>query len=154
MKATGFPTNARHPFSSHPWNLHNVGSRYPSLLSFLPEPISSVTTPSLFISQMFTTACWRLEDHSLYSFNFLHVGQPRTWYAIPGDQRPLYERVFQKLLPHLAQEDPNLINSMVTMLNPQLLRQNGLTVYEFEQKAGEFVITFPQSTYCFFSHGV
>jgi histone demethylase JARID1 len=88
------------------------------------------------------------------SVNYLHVGQPRTWYVIPGHQRNLFEEVFLELVPELVKIEPDLLNSIVTTFPPEELTSKGLEILQVNQYAGEFIITFPKSTYSYFSHGV
>ena len=51
---------------------------------------------------------WRkqeVEEHHLYSLCYMHVGEPRIWYGIPGRSAADFETVRKKHLPFAEQPD-------------------------------------------------
>jgi len=54
-----------------------------------------------------------VEDHHLYSLNYLHWGDPKVWYGVPGTHAPGLEAAMRKHLPDLFEEQPNLLNELV-----------------------------------------
>lgn len=54
-----------------------------------------------------------VEDHHLYSLNYLHWGDPKVWYGVPGTHAPGLEDAMRKHLPDLFEEQPNLLNELV-----------------------------------------
>ena len=56
--------------------------------------------------------------------------------------------------PELFEAQPDLLFQLVTMLSPGRLKENGVKVVKTHQRAGEFVITFPQAYHAGFNQGV
>lgn len=66
------------------WNITKLGT----ILDKITKPISGVTTPYLYFGMWKSTFAWHTEDMDLYSVNYLHFGEPKTWYAVaPQDGR-------------------------------------------------------------------
>ncbi|OMH82081.1 Lysine-specific demethylase lid [Zancudomyces culisetae] len=75
----------------------------------------------------------------------MHFGEEKTWYGIPGDQAKAFEAVVKDTVPELFETEPDLLQQLVTMVNPGLLVSKGVDVYMIDQSPGEFVVTFPQA---------
>lgn len=64
------------------WNLNNFPMARGSMLRHVGgelERYNGITAPWLYVGQLFATFCWHVEDHDLYSLNYLHHGAPKTW---------------------------------------------------------------------------
>lgn len=61
------------------WDLNNLYQQTHSLLAMLDEVVEGVTYPWLYFGMLFSTFCWHNEDHFLYSINYMHEGQGKTW---------------------------------------------------------------------------
>ncbi|MED6179392.1 hypothetical protein PIB30_000505 [Stylosanthes scabra] len=129
----------------------SVGSG--SVLSFEGSDISGVLVPWLYVGMCFSSFCWHVEDHHLYSLNYLHWGDPKVWYGVPGSHASALENAMRKHLPDLFEEQPNLLNDLVTQLSPSILKSEGVPVYRTVQHSGEFVITFPRAYHSGFNCG-
>lgn len=56
------------------------------------------------LHQLFSTFCWHNEDNYLYSINYLHTGEPKLWYGIPGASAEAFEALMRETYPHLFKE--------------------------------------------------
>lgn len=54
-----------------------------------------------------------VEDHHLYSLNYMHWGEPKIWYGVPGSHASALEGAMRKELPDLFEEQPDLLNELV-----------------------------------------
>ncbi|XP_058101537.1 lysine-specific demethylase JMJ18-like isoform X2 [Magnolia sinica] len=94
-----------------------------------------------------------VEDHHLYSLNYLHWGDPKLWYGVPGSSATKLEDAMRKCLPDLFEEQPDLLHELVTQLSPSVLKSEGVPVYRAVQHSGEFVLTFPRAYHSGFNCG-
>lgn len=117
-----------------------------------------------------TTSHDFVQDHYTYSINFsgswsrlvgspsdhslVHWGETKTWYGVPGDDAELFEDAIRKEAPDLFEAQPDLLFQLVTLLSPKRLTDAGVRVYACNQRAGEFVITYPKAYHAGFNHGV
>ncbi|KAL6043476.1 Lysine-specific demethylase 5A, partial [Balamuthia mandrillaris] len=150
---SGFPEPAGIPEQDCGWNLKLLATVKGSPLRFLGEPISGVTIPMLYMGMLFSSFCWHAEDNYLYSINYLHYGDPKSWYGIPSKAADLFEQVMRMAMPELFATTPDLLHHIVTMLSPSVLIANGVPVYHLVQYPGDFIITFPQAYHAGFNHG-
>ncbi|KAF8115033.1 hypothetical protein N665_0030s0080 [Sinapis alba] len=135
------------------WNLNNLSRLPGSVLAFESCDISGVIVPWLYVGMCFSTFCWHVEDHHLYSLNYLHTGDPKVWYGIPGHHAASFENALKKRLPDLFKEQPDLLHQLVTQLSPRILKEEGVSVYRAVQRSGEFILTFPKAYHSGFNCG-
>ncbi|MED6222365.1 hypothetical protein PIB30_063618 [Stylosanthes scabra] len=157
---SGFPRNSSNVGStSHEdyiksgWNLNNFARLPGSLLCYESGDISGVLVPWLYIGMCFSSFCWHVEDHHLYSLNYMHWGAPKMWYGVPGKDACKLEEAMRKHLPELFEEQPDLLHKLVTQLSPSILKSMGVPVYRCVQNPGEFVLTFPRAYHSGFNCG-
>ncbi|KAE9619092.1 putative chromatin remodeling & transcription regulator FYR family [Lupinus albus] len=157
---SGFPRKHSHAYSaSHEqyiksgWNLNNFARLPGSLLSYESSDISGVLVPWLYIGMCFSSFCWHVEDHHLYSLNYMHWGAPKLWYGVPGKDACKLEEVMRKHLPELFEQQPDLLHKLITQLSPSILKSKGVPVYRCVQNPGEFVLTFPRAYHSGFNCG-
>lgn len=141
-------------YCSSPWNLNNLPKLPGSMLRAVHDNIAGVMVPWLYIGMLFSSFCWHVEDHCFYSINYLHWGEPKCWYGVPGTEAIAFEKVMRNTLPDLFEAQPDLLFQLVTMLNPSVLQENDVPVYSVLQEPGNFVITFPKSFHGGFNLGL
>uniref|UniRef100_A0A8C6KIE1 [histone H3]-trimethyl-L-lysine(4) demethylase n=1 Tax=Nothobranchius furzeri TaxID=105023 RepID=A0A8C6KIE1_NOTFU len=140
-------------YANSGWNLNNMPVLEQSVLAHINVDISGMKVPWLYVGMCFSSFCWHIEDHWSYSINFLHWGEPKTWYGVPASAAEKLEAVMKKLAPELFDSQPDLLHQLVTIMNPNVLMEHGVPVYRTNQCAGEFVVTFPRAYHSGFNQG-
>ena len=153
---SGFPSmekNPLNPYSTDLWNLNILPLHPESMFRHIKSDISGMTVPWLYVGMCFSTFCWHNEDHYSYSANYQHFGATKTWYCIPAADAERFEQAMKAAVPELFETQPDLLFQLVTLLPPDQLRKAGVNVFALDQRAGQFVITFPQAYHAGFNHG-
>ncbi|KAG5549731.1 hypothetical protein RHGRI_014885 [Rhododendron griersonianum] len=135
------------------WNLNNFPRLSGSVLAYESSDISGVLVPWLYVGMCFSSFCWHVEDHHLYSLNYAHWGAPKIWYGVPAEDAAKLEAAMRKHLPDLFEEQPDLLHKLVTQLSPSVLKAEGVRVYRCVQNPGEFVLTLPRAYHSGFNCG-
>ncbi|EPX71281.1 histone demethylase Jmj2 [Schizosaccharomyces octosporus yFS286] len=150
-KGSAFPhwrKTPKNPYSRDPWNLNVLASSNGSLLRYVENAVSGITSPWLYIGMCFSTFCWHVEDNYTYSANYQHSGETKLWYGIPGNDASKFEEAAHEIAPDLSSSQPDLLYQLAAMANPKELTKRGVKVYYVDQTPNDFVVTFPK---CF--HG-
>ena len=158
---SGFPTR-KNPkllptdleYVDHSWNLNNLPILEGSVFKYINTDISGVIVPWDYIGMCFSTFCWHNEDHWSYSINYLHWGDSKHWYGIPGHKAEMFEEAMKSVAPELFKSQPDLLHQLVTICNPNVLEDYGVPISALNQSAGEFVITFPRAYHAGFNAGL
>ncbi|XP_030070137.1 lysine-specific demethylase 5A isoform X2 [Microcaecilia unicolor] len=140
-------------YANSGWNLNNMPVLEQSVLTHINVDISGMKVPWLYVGMCFSSFCWHIEDHWSYSINYLHWGEPKTWYGVPSHAAEQLEEVMKELAPELFESQPDLLHQLVTIMNPNVLMDHGVPVYRTNQCAGEFVVTFPRAYHSGFNQG-
>lgn len=154
---SALPTQETHPlslYSRDKWNLNNLPILPGSLLQYIKSDISGMTVPWIYVGMIFSTFCWHNEDHYTYSINYQHWGETKTWYGIPGEDAEKFENAMRKAAPDLFETLPDLLFHLTTMMSPEKLKKEGVRVVACDQRANEFVVTFPKAYHSGFNHGL
>uniref|UniRef100_A0A9W3GDD1 [histone H3]-trimethyl-L-lysine(9) demethylase n=1 Tax=Camelus bactrianus TaxID=9837 RepID=A0A9W3GDD1_CAMBA len=135
------------------WNI----ARLNTILDVVEEEcgisIEGVNTPYLYFGMWKTTFAWHTEDMDLYSINYLHFGEPKSWYAIPPEHGKRLERLAQGFFPSSSQGCDAFLRHKMTLISPSVLKKYGIPFDKITQEAGEFMITFPYGYHAGFNHG-
>lgn len=135
------------------WNMGHLGSLLDVLKQDHDIVIEGVNTPYLYFGMWKTTFAWHTEDMDLYSINYLHFGQPKTWYAVPPEHGRRLERLARELFPGSSQGCQAFLRHKVALISPTVLKENGIPFGRITQEAGEFMVTFPYGYHAGFNHG-
>lgn len=157
---SGFPTKSSanlfqgdKEYAESSWNLNNLPVLEGSVLGYINADISGMKVPWMYVGMCFATFCWHNEDHWSYSINYLHWGEAKTWYGVPGSKAEAFEETMKSAAPELFHSQPDLLHQLVTIMNPNILMNAGVPVYRTDQHAGEFVVTFPRAYHAGFNQG-
>ncbi|XP_012808166.1 lysine-specific demethylase 4C isoform X1 [Xenopus tropicalis] len=135
------------------WNI----SRLKTILDVVEEEcgisIEGVNTPYLYFGMWKTTFAWHTEDMDLYSINYLHFGEPKSWYTVPPEHGKRLERLAQGFFPSSFQGCDAFLRHKMTLISPSILKKYGIPFSKITQEPGEFMITFPYGYHAGFNHG-
>ena len=135
-------------FSTFCW--HNEVSTALRLSLTASHDVSRTTTRTASI----LVGVWLCSGSPPLYLYLVHWGETKTWYGVPGDDAELFEDAIRKEAPDLFEAQPDLLFQLVTLLSPKRLTDAGVRVYACNQRAGEFVITYPKAYHAGFNHGV
>ncbi|KAM3957691.1 uncharacterized protein ACR2FA_008405 [Aphomia sociella] len=135
------------------WNINSLGTILDFVNSDYGIEIDGVNTAYLYFGMWKTTFAWHTEDMDLYSINYLHFGDPKTWYAIPPEHGKRFERIAAGFFPTSAKTCQAFLRHKMTLISPQILKQYSVPINKITQEAGEIMITFPYGYHAGFNHG-
>ncbi|VDL91342.1 unnamed protein product [Schistocephalus solidus] len=140
-------------YAQSPWNLNNLPVFGNSVLRFIKGNIDGMKVPWCYVGMVFSTFCWHIEDHWSCSINFMHWGEPKTWYGVSSLHAEDFERAMRNQAAELFDLSPDLLHHITTIMNPNLIQAEGVPIYRTDQHCGEFVVTFPRAYHAGFNQG-
>uniref|UniRef100_A0AAR2J5X3 Lysine-specific demethylase 4B n=1 Tax=Pygocentrus nattereri TaxID=42514 RepID=A0AAR2J5X3_PYGNA len=135
------------------WNIGHLNTLLDMVEQECGIIIEGVNTPYLYFGMWKTTFAWHTEDMDLYSVNYLHFGQPKSWYAIPPEHGKRLERLAQGFFPGSSQGCDAFLRHKMTLISPSILKKYSIPFDRITQEAGEFMVTFPYGYHAGFNHG-
>ncbi|KAM3864765.1 lysine-specific demethylase 4C [Diretmus argenteus] len=135
------------------WNISHLNSILDVIEEDCGVSIQGVNTPYLYFGMWKTTFSWHTEDMDLYSINYLHFGEPKSWYAIPPEHGKRLERLATGFFPNSFKGCEAFLRHKMTLISPSILKKYGIPFDKITQEAGEFMITFPYGYHAGFNHG-
>ncbi|XP_060939870.1 lysine-specific demethylase 4A isoform X3 [Limanda limanda] len=135
------------------WNICHLDTILDTVEHESGITIEGVNTPYLYFGMWKTTFAWHTEDMDLYSINYLHFGQPKSWYCVPPEHGKRLERLAQGFFPGSAQNCEAFLRHKMTLLSPSILKKYGIPFEKITQEAGQFMVTFPYAYHAGFNHG-
>lgn len=124
----------------------------------LPDHISGMSVPWVYVGGPFSTFCWHKEDHYTMSANYCHTGSPKQWYGIPSSCCEEFERRVKELVsPDMGRKQGDIMHQLVSQIPLEDIIYcsggNDLRIYKAKQKPGQFIITFPRAYHSGFNYG-
>nr|XP_040042310.1 lysine-specific demethylase 4C isoform X2 [Gasterosteus aculeatus aculeatus] len=135
------------------WNIGHLNSILDVIEEDCGVSIQGVNTPYLYFGMWKTTFSWHTEDMDLYSINYLHFGEPKSWYAIPPEHGKRLERLATGFFPNSFKGCEAFLRHKMTLISPSILKKYGIPFDKITQEPGEFMITFPYGYHAGFNHG-
>ena len=125
----------------------------PAVVEGKPHPRKPYAVDQhIFVPNMHATHR-HVEDLYLPSINYLHFGDAKQWYGIPRAYAKKFRDVMAKTMKLRVEEEEDLEHAIVAMISPETLNAHGVPVFKAVQRAGEFIVTFPEAFHCGFSYG-
>uniref|UniRef100_A0A8C2CY26 [histone H3]-trimethyl-L-lysine(9) demethylase n=1 Tax=Cyprinus carpio TaxID=7962 RepID=A0A8C2CY26_CYPCA len=135
------------------WNIGHLNTILDTVEHDSGITIEGVNTPYLYFGMWKTTFAWHTEDMDLYSVNYLHFGEPKSWYCVPPEHGKRLERLAKGFFPGSSQNCEAFLRHKMTLISPSILKKYGIPFEKITQEAGEFMITFPYGYHAGFNHG-
>ncbi|KPI96745.1 Protein Jumonji [Papilio xuthus] len=148
----GFTKDQRDSYGKHPWNLKVLSQNSGNVLRFL-GPVLGVTVPTLHLGMVFSTSCWHRDPHGLPWIEYMHTGPGKIWYGIPDEQSDNFRRAVEQLCPTSCQNKSIWLPSDITMIPPDLLLLNNVSISRAVQEPGQFILVFPKAYSCSIATG-
>ncbi|XP_031733683.1 lysine-specific demethylase 4A isoform X2 [Anarrhichthys ocellatus] len=135
------------------WNIGHLNTILDTVENESGIKIKGVNTPYLYFGMWKSAFAWHTEDMDLYSINYLHFGEPKSWYVVPPEQGKRLERLAKGFFPGNAQGCEAFLRHKMTLISPSILKKYGIPFEKVTQEAGQFVVTFPFGYHAGFNHG-
>ncbi|XP_046732188.1 lysine-specific demethylase 4A isoform X2 [Silurus meridionalis] len=135
------------------WNVGHLNTILDTVEHDSGITIEGVNTPYLYFGMWKTTFAWHTEDMDLYSINYLHFGEPKSWYTVPPEHGKRLERLAKGFFPGSSQNCEAFLRHKMTLISPSILKKYGIPFEKITQEAGEFMVTFPYGYHAGFNHG-
>lgn len=133
------------------WNLATGLTPHNELLRavlphlFLGDEIPGLTTTNLYIGAPGSSFFLHSEDQNLPSANYLLMGAPKVWYAVPSKYYSAVVALVGEVFSYhkLAASCPQATMHKRFMLHPDALRAHGIPVSRVVQRPGDMILTAP-----------
>ncbi|XP_036409571.1 lysine-specific demethylase 4A isoform X2 [Megalops cyprinoides] len=135
------------------WNIGHLHTILDTVERDSGITIEGVNTPYLYFGMWKTTFAWHTEDMDLYSINYLHFGEPKSWYCVPPEHGKRLERLAKGFFPGSSQNCEAFLRHKMTLISPSILKKYGIPFEKITQEAGQFMVTFPYGYHAGFNHG-
>uniref|UniRef100_A0A673H960 [histone H3]-trimethyl-L-lysine(9) demethylase n=1 Tax=Sinocyclocheilus rhinocerous TaxID=307959 RepID=A0A673H960_9TELE len=135
------------------WNIGRLNTILDTVERESGITIKGVNTPYLYFGMWKSTFAWHTEDMDLYSINYLHFGEPKSWYIVPPEHGKRLERLAKGFFPGSAQSCEAFLRHKMTLISPSILRKYGIPFEKVAQEVGQFIVTFPYGYHAGFNHG-
>lgn len=135
------------------FNINRLGTILDLINDSYNIQIMGVNTAYLYFGMWKSSFAWHTEDMDLYSINYLHTGEPKSWYCVP----PKYGHRMEALLKNTFKEQHKkceaFIRHKMSIIAPSILRKHNIPFNKITQEANEFMITFPYAYHAGYNLG-
>lgn len=131
------------------WNLSNLDT----ILRLIGCNIPGVSGSMLYIGMWSSLFPFHVEDCDLFSINYLHMGDPKSWYCISPKERARFESLARSKFPRDFLACKEFLRHKTSVISPNMLKANGIPFLTAVQQPGEFIITFPGSYHAGYNQG-
>ncbi|XP_030582874.1 lysine-specific demethylase 4A isoform X1 [Archocentrus centrarchus] len=135
------------------WNIGHLNTILDIVENESGIKIKGVNTPYLYFGMWKSAFAWHTEDMDLYSINYLHFGEPKSWYVVPPEHGKRLERLAKGFFPGNVQGCEAFLRHKMTLISPLILKKYGIPFEKVTQEAGQFIVTFPFGYHAGFNHG-
>ncbi|XP_070687821.1 lysine-specific demethylase 4A isoform X2 [Pempheris klunzingeri] len=135
------------------WNIGRLNTILDTVENESGIKIKGVNTPYLYFGMWKSAFAWHTEDMDLYSINYLHFGEPKSWYVVPPEHGKRLERLAKGFFPGNAQSCEAFLRHKMTLISPSILKKYGIPFEKVTQEVGQFIVTFPFGYHAGFNHG-
>ncbi|KAF3691368.1 Lysine-specific demethylase 4B [Channa argus] len=135
------------------WNIGHLKTILDTVENDSGIKIKGVNTPYLYFGMWKNAFAWHTEDMDLYSINYLHFGEPKSWYVVPPEHGKRLERLAKGFFPGNAQSCEAFLRHKMTLISPSILKKFSVPFEKVTQEAGQFIVTFPYAYHAGFNHG-
>lgn len=112
--------------NSNIWNINRLGTILDYVRKDYCIEIHGVNTPYLYFGMWATPFAWHVEDMDLYSINFLHFGDIKTWCAIPPQYAHLLEELARTKFSASYAACSEFLRHKTTIIRPDELTNAGI----------------------------
>ncbi|XP_056270042.1 lysine-specific demethylase 4A isoform X2 [Pseudoliparis swirei] len=135
------------------WNIGRLNTILDTVENESGIKIKGVNTPYLYFGMWKSAFAWHTEDMDLYSINYLHFGEPKSWYVVPPEHGKRLERLAKGFFPGNVQGCQAFLRHKMTLISPSILKKYGIPFEKVTQEAEQFIVTFPFGYHTGFNHG-
>ncbi|KAA8589908.1 hypothetical protein FQN60_013273 [Etheostoma spectabile] len=115
------------------WNIGRLNTILDTVENESGIKIKGVNTPYLYFGMWKSAFAWHTEDMDLYSINYLHFGEPKSWYST------LFHRSTGKDWNDLLRSCEAFLRHKMTLISPSILKKYGIPFEKVTQEAGQFI---------------
>lgn len=131
------------------WNVDKLDS----IVNLLGE-VPGVSKAYLYVGTWRSMFAYHVEDLDLYSINYLHAGEPKSWYSIKQKDKRRFESLAESYFVEEHYQCREFLRHKTKMFSPLKLKEHGIEFTTVLHEAGEFMITFPGAYHAGFNHGL
>ncbi|GJS38895.1 lysine-specific demethylase REF6 [Tanacetum coccineum] len=92
------------------WHMRGVLRSKGSFIKFMEGDIAGVMSPMVYISVLFSSFVWHVEDHDFHSIKYMHTGAGKTRFTGPEGQEETRKSYVLLLLQPVVMDSAAVIN--------------------------------------------